>query len=182
MKFWTAFSFSYALLATFNLSAHCQMPCGIYHDDMVYDQIDQYVETMVKGLTVLNDNKFSTAQQRNEFVRWVMNKEKMSDETAQIILSYFLQQKVKPNDPNSTKILVSAQKLLCQLTTIKQNVDINCVKDFSDEWEKFKLFFHVEGYECKMEKIKLTEWDKKREEQRNAQHQRDHEQGVPHSH
>ena len=27
------------------LTAHCQMPCGIYHDSMVYDQIDQYAET-----------------------------------------------------------------------------------------------------------------------------------------
>jgi len=36
------------------LTAHCQMPCGIYQDAMIYDLIDQYAETMVKAVTVMN--------------------------------------------------------------------------------------------------------------------------------
>lgn len=154
------------LLTTPLLHSHCQMPCGIYHDDMVFDQVDQYVETMVKAITVLNESKFATPQQRNEFVRWVETKERMSNEAAQLILTYFLQQKIKPGEDDTVKRITCAHTMLCTLTTIKQTVDMNYVKSFAEEWEKFKLMFHIEGYECKMEKKKLAEWDKKIEVQK----------------
>lgn len=158
MKFWMAFFILFSSM----LHSHCQMPCGIYHDDMVYDQIDQYVETMVKAVTVLNDTKIGASTlDGNTFTRWVMNKENMSNETANLITGYFLQQKIKPDEEDTVKRLVSAHKMLNLLMTIKQTSDIKYVKAFNDEWEKFKLFFHIEGYECKMEKIKLTEWGQK---------------------
>jgi nickel superoxide dismutase len=144
------------------LSAHCQMPCGIYHDDMVYDQIDQYVETMVKADTILNQNKFSSAQEKNVFIRWVMQKDKHSDQMAELFTSYFLQQKIKPEEEDTVKRLVCVHRLLFLLVKIKQTADISCVNDFYEEWEKFKLMFHVEGYSCKMEQIKMKQLSAKR--------------------
>ncbi len=47
--------------------------------------------------------------------------------------------------------------MLFLLVAIKQNVDLEFVKEFTEEWEKFKLMFHIEGYECKIEEIKLKE-------------------------
>ena len=137
-----------------NAEAHCQMPCGIYHDDMVFDQIDQYIETVVKGITVLEDNKFSSIQDRNEFMRWVMQKENMSNETANLITTYFLQQKIKPGADDTIKRLESAHKLLFLLVLIKQGSGLGPVNDFYEEWERFKLMFHIEGYECKIEMLK----------------------------
>src|SRR5205085_11755115 len=95
------FVFLSVIYCQISLNAHCQMPCGIYHDDMVYDQIDQYVETMFKGTSVLAKNKFSTNAERNEFVRCVCNKERMSDELANLLTTYFLQQKIKPNEDDT---------------------------------------------------------------------------------
>src|SRR5262245_56294715 len=65
----------FSMILCSKLTAHCQMPCGIYHDDMVYDQIDQFVETVYKGISVMNGNKFSSTKDKNEFVRWVIQKE-----------------------------------------------------------------------------------------------------------
>jgi nickel superoxide dismutase len=140
------------------------MPCGIYHDDMVYDQVDQYVETMYKGISVLNNNPFDTAKERNEFVRWVIQKENASDDVAELILKYFLQQKIKADEAETPKMLAAAHKLLQQLVAIKQNTDLKMVEEFAHQWEHFKLFFHREGYECQMEKIKLGEDADKRAE------------------
>lgn len=152
---------SFAVLAySGSLSAHCQMPCGIYHDDMVFDQVDQYIETMYKCMSILNENKSASVREKNEFIRWVLQKEKASDEAAGIITTFFLQQKIKPGEDDTIKRITSAHKLLFLLVSIKQNVDLKFVEDFGDEWEKFKLMFHVEGYECKVEQIKL----KKRQE------------------
>jgi nickel superoxide dismutase len=144
--------------------AHCQMPCGIYHDDMVFDQVDQYVETMYKAISMLKDSQFSTVREKNEFIRWVIQKEKASDEVAQLITTYFLQQKIKPGEEDTVKKLVSAHKLLFLAVQIKQNTDLSIVEAFSDEWDLFKHMFHIEGYECEIEKIKL----KKREMEKKA--------------
>lgn len=136
------------------LTAHCQMPCGIYHDNMVFDEIDQYVETMYKGMTELSEHDARTSKEKNNFVRWVLEKENESDNIANLITAYFLQQKIKPGEDETAKRLASAHKLLFMLMQIKQNVDRKFVDDFADEWEKFKLMFHVEGYECQVELMK----------------------------
>lgn len=154
-------AFAIMLLCTSMAWSHCQMPCGIYHDEMVFDQIDQYVETMVKCITVVKDNKGETPQARNEVIRWVMMKEKMSDDTADLITAYFLQQKIKPGEPDTVKMVTSAHKLLFLLVQIKQQVNLDVVKEFFDEWEKFKLFFHIEGYECIIERKEIKTLEEK---------------------
>lgn len=150
------------------LMAHCQMPCGIYHDEMVFDQIDQFIETTVKAISVLNDNPFSNVQQRNEFVRWIMQKEKGANETAELILTYFLQQKIKPNEEDTAKRVISAHLLLFYLVQIKQTVDLKVVNDFYEEWERFKLMFHIEGYKCKVSQVKLKKWAEKRQQAQDS--------------
>lgn len=140
------------------------MPCGIYHDEMVYTQIDQYAETMYKAVAVLNDLHQDDVKEKNDFVRWVMQKETASDEIAGVICRYFLMQKIKPNEEDTAKKLVEAHKLLFGIVQIKQNTDIKFVEAFTDDWEKFKLMFHVEGYECKIDvlRIKKREAEQKR--------------------
>lgn len=138
---------------TGSLTAHCQMPCGIYHDEMVFNQIDQYIETMYKGITELKNSKFSNPLERNNFMRWVILKETASNEMANLITEYFLQQKIKPGEPDTAKRLVSAHKMLFELTAIKQNVDLKMIEDFADEWENFKQMFHVLNYECQIDII-----------------------------
>lgn len=151
------------------LLSHCQMPCGIYHDDLVYDQIDQYIETMYKGITVLTDSKFDSVKNKNEFVRWVFQKEKESDDTAKIILTYFLQQKIKPGEDDTVKKVTEAHKLLFLLVTIKQCVDRKFIEEFAKIWENFKLMFHREGYECEMEKKSFNEWNAKKKAKEEAE-------------
>lgn len=176
------------IVSSGQLFSHCQMPCGIYHDEMVFDQIDQYVETMAKAVTVLEENTFKNVQDKNTVIRWVMEKENASDEIAHVITDYFLQQKIKVGGEDTTERLISAHKLLFYLMKIKQNVDISIVDDFYQEWERFKLMFHIEGYKCKVEQGKLKKW-----RQENAgkpmkdhlhdddDHDHDHDEGG-HSH
>ena len=165
------------LMAPVVLSAHCQMPCGIYHDNMVYDQIDQFVETVYKGITVLNDSKFSTPKERNEYIRWVGEKESSCNNVAELILTYFLQQKIKPGEAATVKRLTCAHNLLFLLVAIKQNTDIDTVKQFNGEWERFKLMFHREGYECEMEKKTFLQLKELRDAQgakAKAEHDEEH--------
>ena len=175
-----------------DLLAHCQLPCGIYHDAMVFDQIDQYAETMYKGIAVLNQLKMKSVHDQNEFVRWVMEKENESNEISKVFTFYFLQQKIKPDEPETVKMLKSAHKLLFLLVAIKQNTDLKFVREFVSEWEKFKRMFHIEGYECKtqMSKMKALENSSPNEDSKanhnhnpkDADHQHDHEDHDNHEH
>lgn len=178
--FKSAFGLLAMLCCQGELISHCQMPCGIYHDDMVYDQIDQYVETMYKGISVLSNSKFSDAKERNEYIRWVILKEKASDEVASLLTQYFLQQKIKVGEADTPKRLTAVHNLLTDLVVIKQNVDLKFVEDFSTEWEKFKLMFHRAGYECDMEKIKLKQIEMKKKAMEEANHT--HAPGEVHDH
>lgn len=160
-----AFAIALSTLPLSNaLHAHCQMPCGIYHDDMVYDQIDQFVETVYKGISIINENKSSTPREKNEMVRWVVQKEKCCNEAAELITTYFLQQKIKPGEDDTVKRLVSAHKLLFLMVAIKQNVDLEYVKQFNAEWERFKLMFHRDTYECEMAKKDFEQLEQLRQE------------------
>lgn len=159
--------------------SHCQMPCGIYHDDMVFEMIDQYLETMYKATTELGHlQNGTTLKDKNQFVRWVIEKENASNEASKILTEYFLQQKIKPDEEDTPKKLIATHKLLFLIVRIKQNADLECVKSFADEWGKFKLFFHIEGYECEMEKRKLSQWEKIKEaaeKQHAEEHKREAE-------
>ena len=127
-----------------NLYAHCQMPCGIYHDEIVFAQIDQYIETMTKSLNVLADNKFSNPQERGTFVRWVALRDSNSDEMASLITTYFLQQKIKVGEEGTPEKLASAHKLLVDLMHIKQQIDNKAVDTFREDWQRFKNLMHPE--------------------------------------
>lgn len=181
-KLLTSLGTFYAFCTLNYVEAHCQMPCGIYHDSMVYDQIDQYVETMYKGQTVINDNKFANAHDRNEFVRWILTKDKSSDDMAQLITTYFLQQKIKPGEDDTDKKLKAAHKLLFLIVAIKQNSDRSIVEQFADEWEKFKLMFHVEGYECQIEMLKQRKRQAALKEAENNGDKQKAPAAIPHEH
>lgn len=150
-------------LIPFFLSAHCQMPCGIYNDQMVYDRVTEYYLTMYKAVKALEHNPMKTVDDFNTLVRWVMTKERLSDEIAELLSSYFLQQKIKPLDAN-VQLVQSIHRLLCQVVVIKQNVDIKLVEEFNKEWEHFKTLFHPDKV-CESKEEEHT-----------------HEDGTVHSH
>lgn len=157
------------------LNAHCQMPCGIYHDEMVYDQIDQYVETMVKAVSILEDNPMKTPQDRNVVIRWTMEKENESNRVSHIICDFFLQQKIKPGEADTAKRVLSAHLLLFYIVKIKQTVDLTVINDFYQEWEKFKLMFHIEGYKCRVAKERLKKWMPEEDHDHDDEHSHDEE-------
>lgn len=180
------------LLLHSQLISHCQMPCGIYHDDMVFDQVDQYIETMAKGISVMNDDKFKNSHDYNEFIRWVILKENSSDDVADILTEFFLQQKIKPGEDDTPKRLAAVHKLLFLLVAIKQNSDMKILNDFYEEWERFKIMFHIEGYSCKLEQVKLKKWAEKQkqlkaelkgqEKEQTDDHDHDHDHNHDHDH
>ena len=78
------------------VSAHCQVPCGIYDDHARIEQINEDITTISKAnrlIMTLSGKK--DAQSKNQLVRWIMTKEKHAERIIRIVSDYFLTQKVK---------------------------------------------------------------------------------------
>ena len=59
------------------VSAHCQIPCGIYDDVLRVVSMEEDIATIQKSINniqELADSK-NTAQNQNQLIRWVNNKE-----------------------------------------------------------------------------------------------------------
>jgi len=84
-----------------SVSAHCQIPCGIYDDAMRFTMLEEHVTTIEKSINQIVDLSKDPAQNANQLTRWVMNKEDHADQFAEIVTWYFLQQRIKPTEARS---------------------------------------------------------------------------------
>ncbi|MDP8298331.1 MAG: superoxide dismutase [Ni] [Candidatus Tantalella remota] len=79
---------------------HCQVPCGIYDDDMRFDMIAEDITTIGKAMDEINKFSQETDKNYNQIVRWVETKEKHADNISHTVTYYFMAQRVKPVDPS----------------------------------------------------------------------------------
>jgi nickel superoxide dismutase len=78
--------------------SHCQIPCGIYGDAMVFDELSQHIETITKSMTMIDTLSATAEKDYNQLVRWVMNKEDHAQKFQTIISEYFLAQRIAEVD------------------------------------------------------------------------------------
>jgi nickel superoxide dismutase len=135
-----------AFAAPRTASAHCQIPCGIYHDQMRIDMMNEDIETIEKSMNSINEISAATDKDYNQLVRWIDNKEAHADKIQEIVTEYFMAQRVKLVDssdqPGHDKYLKQLEKLhhiqvyamKCKQTTDLANVNMlkKLVKEFAD--------------------------------------------------
>jgi nickel superoxide dismutase len=49
-------------LAASRADAHCQLPCGVYDDEMRFSMMGEHVTTIAKCMAVITDEKSATNQ------------------------------------------------------------------------------------------------------------------------
>jgi nickel superoxide dismutase len=128
--------------------AHCEMPCGIYDDEMRIHMIKEDLLTLEKSINAIN--ALSKAKKDplvyNQLVRWIHNKDEHARKIQEIVWQYFLTQRVKPvNKKDKAKYQAYLRKLelLHQISfyamKVKQSVDmenINKIRDLLEEFEE----------------------------------------------
>ena len=79
--------------------AHCEVPCGIYADQLRFQQMLEDTTTIAKAIQNINDFVADEpeATQVNQVVRWVNTKETHATNTQHIIAQYFMTQRIKPD-------------------------------------------------------------------------------------
>ena len=139
--------------------AHCEIPCGIYHDELRIEQIQEAILTIEKSIRAIQelskekDNPLAI----NQLVRWIDNKDKHAEKIQHIIWQYFFTQRVKPVDSKDhqkyeqyLKKLELLNRLNFYAMKAKQSVDLSVVEKLRETLEKFeKVYFgkeHIEGH------------------------------------
>jgi len=140
------------LATTTTTGAHCQIPCGIYDDMMRIRMLNEHVMTIDKSVRLIGElaGKDSGADV-NQVVRWVENKDAHADAMAEIVVEYFLQQRVKApqgDDAAARKRyleqLEALHGLLVTSMKAKQTVDPEIASALMAQIERFSAAYFTE--------------------------------------
>ncbi len=83
------------LVASSTAHSHCQIPCGIYDDELRVELIEEHITTIEKSMVQIQSLSKESTVNFNQIVRWVDNKEHHAQEIQDIVTAYFLAQRIK---------------------------------------------------------------------------------------
>ena len=131
-------------LQTAALWAHCEIPCGIYGDELRFSMIEENIRTVEKSMKMIVELSGDSAN-ANQVARWVNNKESHADHIREIVTQYFLTQRIKLPPPEieaqeayRNKLALLHQMLVyamkCKQTTDTANADR--LRELSQEFKQ----------------------------------------------
>lgn len=117
--------------------AHCQIPCGIYDDARVFDELEEHIDTIersMKGIAESNNP--------HDVARWTMNKEEHARKIQDIAAQYFMTQRLEINGPNYVQSLMRIHQLSLLSMKAKQSMDLTVPRDLKKVLAGYeKLYF-----------------------------------------
>ncbi|MCJ2164608.1 MULTISPECIES: superoxide dismutase, Ni [unclassified Pseudodesulfovibrio] len=114
-------------------AAHCQIPCGIYDDNARVAAMLEDVETIKKSITMINELADKTdVQSRQQFVRWVMNKENHAQKLIATTADYFLTQRIKPAQEDYVERLKKHHAVILNAMKAKQGADMKTAAELEE--------------------------------------------------
>jgi len=132
--------------------AHCQVPCGIYGDQLRFEQLLEDAKTIAKAQAQLNEllaGGQPTAQSVNQMARWVMTKEDHAGKVQDTMQAYFLAQRIKADSPRYVEQLKAAHVVITSAMKCKQSADGTTAKALEEAI--YDLYRAYEGKEPEFE-------------------------------
>ncbi|MFC1859573.1 superoxide dismutase [Ni] [Thermodesulfobacteriota bacterium] len=130
-----------ALFAAANVAAHCEIPCGIYDDQLRAKLISEHITTIEKSMKNITALGKESPVNYNQMVRWVSNKETHADEVQHIVSQYFMTQRIKPVQKQYTEKLTVLHKMLLSAMKCKQTTDLSHVKALRSLLKEFEVLY-----------------------------------------
>ena len=135
------------MFAAVSMWAHCQIPCGIYNDDLRFELMEEDINTVQKSTDMILKLQQESPVNYNQLVRWIENKDKHAENIQQLAWYYFLAQRVAPPEEDkaaSEKYLKKIEllhKLIFYAMKAKQNVDAKYAKLLHENLDAFKKIY-----------------------------------------
>ena len=130
--------------------AHCQIPCGIYDDHARVKMMLEDARTIEKAMLMLSSLvKKEDIQSKQQWTRWVMNKEQHSQNIISSISDYFLTQRVKSDQKDYVERLKAHHAVIVSAMKTKQNADLSYVKALTKDIEALIKYYPAHAHEHK---------------------------------
>jgi nickel superoxide dismutase len=125
--------------------SHCQMPCGIYDDEMRIEMMNEHIATIEKSMDQIMHLQQEGLQISNQLVRWIMTKEDHANEIQEIVSQYFMTQRIKPDAKDYNKKLGLLHEMLISAMKCKQTTDLTHISKLRNLVKEFQgLYFEKE--------------------------------------
>jgi hypothetical protein len=137
--------------------AHCQVPCGIYGDELKFEELNQHIDTVAKAMTSIQNLAGKTdAQSQQQLARWVSNKESHAEKVMAEAQSYFLAQRIKfPKDESEHDAyfakLTSLHEIIVYAMQCKQTVDTANAEKLQAALDTFRGQYFDQAAEAHLE-------------------------------
>ena len=133
------------VLASAYAWAHCEIPCGIYDDQMRIQMIQEHITTIEKSLNQIAELSGQTPVNYNQLSRWVANKEHHANEIQAIVSQYFMTQRIKPGAKSYEKKLTVLHKMLLAAMRCKQTTELANVDELRSLTKEFGSLYLTSG-------------------------------------
>jgi nickel superoxide dismutase len=128
---------------TAQVGAHCEIPCGIYDDEMRINMIAEHITTIEKAMKETIQLEGQKPTNHNQLTRWVMNKEHHANELQHIVTQYFMTQRIKLDAKKYSVKLTSLHKMLVYAMKCKQTTDLTYITKLRSVLKEFHgLYVH----------------------------------------
>jgi nickel superoxide dismutase len=124
-------------------AAHCEIPCGIYDDEMRIEMLREHITTIEKSMNQVILLEKDANRKANQLTRWVMNKEQHADELQEIVSQYFMTQRLKPDAKDYASKLQLLHEMLLAGMKSKQTTDLGQVKRLRELVDLFEKAYFV---------------------------------------
>lgn len=128
-------------LGAARVGAHCEIPCGIYDDQLRVDLIAEHSTTIEKSMKKIVELSKQNPVNYNQLVRWVSNKEKHANEIQHIVTQYFMTQRIKPDAKKYSEKLAVLHKMLIYAMKCKQTTDVDNVSTLRSLLKEFETLY-----------------------------------------
>jgi len=135
------------LVSATYLAAHCEIPCGIYDDQMRVSMIAEHITTIEKSMQQVIELKAKSPVDHNQITRWIMNKEQHASKIQEIVTQYFMTQRIKPGADAYMKKMSTLHKMLVAAMKCKQTTDLEHVKTLNSLLAEFRTVYFGGGHE-----------------------------------
>jgi nickel superoxide dismutase len=136
------------LVSVSSAAAHCEIPCGIYEDEMRIDMIEEHIATVEKSMQMITELSKDAGENYHQLVRWIINKEEHADHIQEIASQYFLTQRIQIADAKDraayekyVKQLQLLHQMLVYAMKTKQSVDLVNVEELRKLLQEFEAVY-----------------------------------------
>ena len=123
------------------VGAHCEIPCGIYDDQLRADLIAEHTTTIEKSMKKIVELSKQNPVNYNQLVRWISNKEKHADEIQHLVTQYFMTQRLKTDAKKYSEKLAVLHKMLIYAMKCKQSTDVAHISTLRSLLKEFEILY-----------------------------------------